>query len=270
MTLASVKQQTYPFIEHLIIDGGSTDGTKEIVTAFSPGYFVSEKDDGIYYAMQKGVEVAKGDIVFFLNSGDTFFDDNVVSEVVKFFNLTGCDAVFGNLFPCYIQSGDSHDHRAFRDHKVIDLSYFNNRKLFFDESIHHQTIFYKRKIFDQCGFICNETAANGEYHLNLCAFIKHDYSVKHLPMVICRFALGGTSTSCFRDEWRRFDIARNILRKIYFANGQKIKIENENEYLWFPPSLRNRIKIKLRKWGVYSFILLLKGQHLKPRVSKKD
>lgn len=257
-TLNSVREQTHLTIEHVVIDGGSTDGTAEIIKAYAPSYFVSEVDNGIYYAMQKGAEAASGEIIFFLNSGDTFFDRNVVSDVVNFFEKTGCDAVFGNLFPCYIQPGDTHDHKAFRDQEIVDLSYFNNRKLFFDESIHHQTIFYKRKIFENCSFICENNEANGEYHLNLCAFISHNYSAKHLPRLICRFALGGTSTADFNVEWKRYARAREILRKKFFPTGLHIKIKNENEYLYFQPSTRNKLKILLRKIKLYSLFIRLK------------
>ena len=258
-TLNSVRSQSYAAIEHVVIDGGSTDGTAEVVKTFAPSYFVSEADNGIYYAMQKGVDVARGDVVFFLNSGDTFYDSEVVSDVIDFFSKTGCDAVFGNLFPCYIQAGDTHDHLAFHDQRLIDLSYFNNRKLFFDESIHHQTIFYRREIFESCSFICENSEANGEYHLNLCAFIAHGYSVKHLPRAICRFALGGTSTADFGVEWKRFVRAREVLRRKFFPSGPCVKIEDENEYLYYPPSPRNRLKIYLRKIRLYSLLVHLKS-----------
>jgi glycosyltransferase len=246
-TLGSVREQSFPFIEYVLIDGGSTDGTVEVIKASNPDYFISEPDEGIYYAMQKGANAASGDIVYFLNSGDTFYDKNVISDVVEFFNKTGSDAVFGNLLPCYLSPGDTHDHEAFRDQKMLDLSYFNNRKLFFDESIHHQTIFYRKSIFDHCGFICDNTDANGEYHLNMCAFVSHGYSIKHLPRTICRFALGGKSTSNFSEEWERYTLARDILRKRYFPSGQNIAISSENEYLYYPPSARNRLKILLRR-----------------------
>ncbi|MEO6268758.1 MAG: glycosyltransferase family 2 protein [Lautropia sp.] len=246
-TMDSVAAQEGCHIEHLVIDGGSGDGTAHLVAARKPDYFVSEPDGGIYPAMQKGALAATGDVVFFLNSGDTFHDDRVVADVVAFFNRTGCDAVFGNLLPCYRSAGDSHDHRAFKAGKLLDLSYFNNRRLFYDESIHHQTIFYRRDIFDVCGFICADPRANGEYHLNMCAFVGRGLTVKHLPRPICRFALGGTSTADFTAEWGRFEQAREILRGLYFPDGADIPIAGEHEYLHFRPDWRTRAKIRLRK-----------------------
>lgn len=258
MTMNSVREQTFAQIEHVIIDGGSTDGTVDLIRAYSPACFVSERDDGLYYAMQKGALAATGDIVFFLNSGDRFYDASVVADVVDFFNQTDCDAVFGNLLPCYLNADDTHDHSAFRDQQLLDLSYFNNRRLFFNESIHHQTIFYRRHIFDQCGYICNDQAATGEYHLHMCAFVRHGFIAKHIPRAICRFALGGKSTSNFTEEWARFSRAREILRNKFFPNGQHVPITSTYEYLERPPSPRLRIKIWLRKSRLRSLLSRVK------------
>jgi glycosyltransferase len=256
-TLKSVREQDYPYIEHVVIDGNSNDGTQELIKSYNPAYFVSEPDDGIYFAMQKGVESAKGDILFFLNSGDLFFNNDVISRVVDFLNRTESDAVFGNLLPYYVQQGDRHDHRAFQNQKLLDLSYFNNRKLFYTESIHHQTIFYKKEIFNHCGFLCENSVANGEYYLNMCAFVKHEYKLKHLPITICKFALGGTCTSNFNDEWTRFIQARQILRDIFFKDGPDIFVQDKNEYLYYLPSLKNRIKILSRRFLWYPEFLQL-------------
>lgn len=254
-TLRSVREQSFSSIEHVIIDGGSTDGTVEIIKSYCPDYFITEPDSGLYYAMQKGAHASTGDAIFFLNSGDTFFDSEVIADVVSFFNETDSDAVFGNLFPCYLNCDDTHDHIAFRDQRLIDFSYFNNRRLFYNESIHHQTIFYKRRIFENCGFICDNEDANGEYHLHMCAFVLHGYSAKHLPRLICRFALGGKSTSNFAQEWKRFVAARKILRERFFPSGPNIFVLDKNEYLRYPPSFKNQLKIFFRK-TIWHYVLL--------------
>jgi glycosyltransferase len=258
-TLRSIKGQSFPSIETVLIDGGSADGTVELIKAHDPDYLVSEPDGGVYYAMEKGARAATGDIVFFLNSGDVFYDDGVVAGVVDFFNETGSDAVFGNLLPCYLHRDDTHDHKMFRAQKLMDLSYFNNRKLFYYESIHHQTIFYKREIFQHCGFICEEDVkANGEYFLHMCAFVEHGYSLKHLPKPICRFALGGQSTSNFAEEWERYTLAREVLRRRFFPAGPNIPVPEENEYLYYLPTFRKRLKIRMRQSSLYPVLLWAK------------
>ncbi|MGY4171637.1 glycosyltransferase family 2 protein [Bradyrhizobium sp. USDA 4529] len=242
-TIASVAAQTFSSIEHVFIDGASTDRTVAIISAAGRSRVLSEPDDGIYPAMSKGVAFATGDVLFFLNSGDIFADPEVVSDVVSFFDLTSADAVFGNLMPLL----DGHyDHPMYRPGKIIDQGYFGNSSLFFDESIHHQTMFYRRSIFRRCGFICQNPAATGEYHLNLCAFVREGLVAKHLPRTIAKFRLGGHSTSDFAVEWDRFSTARDILRRMFFPDGPPRR--HGAEFFYYQPSLKNRLKFSARHW----------------------
>lgn len=261
-TLQSVASQNYSNVEHVLVDGGSLDDTVKIIKQYKPSLLVSEKDEGIYYAMQKGVGLSSGDILFFLNSGDMFFNENTILDVVKFFDLVGCDAVFGNLLPYYLSPEDTHDHNAFQNNKLMDFSYFNNRSLFYDESIHHQTVFYSREIFSKCGFICDDHLANGEYFLHLSAFIKRKYTLKHFPFPVCKFALGGKSTSNFALEWKNFSYARDTLRKIFFPTGPISNKQNANEYLYYPPSIKSKIKIYSRKFGFHQLLMKINALRL--------
>jgi glycosyltransferase involved in cell wall biosynthesis len=242
LTIASVAAQTYPDIEHVFVDGASTDGTVEVISAAKSAVLLSEPDAGIYDAMQKGVSLASGDVLYFLNAGDVFADENVVEDVAAFFRLTGADAVFGNLLAG--EASPSHDHPVYRPGKILDLGYFSNRGFFFDESIHHQTIFYRRHIFVRCGYLAEDPAANGEYHLNMCAFVREGFIAKHLPRTIARFALGGYSTSDFAVERARFETARDILRRQFFPSGPGT--HRGTEYLLYPSSLKNRFRILVR------------------------
>ncbi|WP_424629450.1 glycosyltransferase family 2 protein [Bradyrhizobium sp. SYSU BS000235] len=240
-TIASVQAQDYPDIEHVFVDGASTDRTLEIIRASRPARVVSEPDAGIYHAMQKGIGLSTGEVLYFLNSGDVLADDRVVSDAVQFFDLTGADAVFGNLLPV----ANAHfSHPMYRPGRVIDQGYFANRQMFFDQCIHHQTVFYRRAIFTRCGYICDEAAANGEYFLHMCAFVREGFSARHLPRLIARFALGGYSTSDFEIEWRRFEAARDILRRRFFQT--KPLMMSKSEYLHAPPSFMNRLKMLSR------------------------
>lgn len=259
VTMESVRNQRFSAVEHIIIDGVSTDNTLKIASRYEPSKIICEPDEGVYHAMQKGVMEASGDVVFFLNAGDEFYDAHVLQEVVRFFDLTKADAVFGNLLPMYVPGNVSHNHPAFRAGKVLDFSYFNNRRLFYNESIHHQTVFYRRKIFDKCGYLCDDSRANGEYSLNCCAFVQNSFTLKHLPKVVCRFALGGISTSDFQLEWQRFKVARDILRARYFPNGPDVALPaGRYEYLYYKKSLSGRIRILLRGTFVASICIYLR------------
>lgn len=230
LTLESVARQSFGNIEHVIIDGGSNDGTQRIINEYSIGYFVSEKDNGVYHAMDKGAQAATGDILIFLNAGDTFYDDRACEDVADFFDETKADIVFGNLMPVYLKSTDTHDHGAFTSGKLLDIGYIRNRRQLFDESIHHQATFYRKWIFKRCTYLCSSPEANGEYNLLLNATMKHHAKVKHIKRPISRFVLGGISTRNFELEWGKYVKARDILRSLYCPSIKSIKIKSESEF----------------------------------------
>lgn len=97
-TLESVANQDYPEIEHIIVDGASTDSTMDVVSRFPHvSVLISEKDEGIYDAMNKGFSFASGDVVAFLNSDDYYAYSSVISDIVLFFAKEQFDYVYGNL-----------------------------------------------------------------------------------------------------------------------------------------------------------------------------
>ena len=98
-SILSIGGQDYNNIEHIIIDGGSTDGTQSIIDKYKDRHtiFTSERDNGIYEAMNKGLKIASGDIIGFLNSDDLYANEKVISEVVGIFKKKKVDAVFGDL-----------------------------------------------------------------------------------------------------------------------------------------------------------------------------
>ncbi|SKB70559.1 Glycosyltransferase involved in cell wall bisynthesis [Parapedobacter luteus] len=97
-TIESVINQTFREFEYVIIDGGSTDGSRELIEANRDKitYWVSEPDGGIYNAMNKGTQKATGDFIIYMNSGDYFYDDNVLSNIIPFLNAEN-DIVYGDL-----------------------------------------------------------------------------------------------------------------------------------------------------------------------------
>lgn len=88
-TMLSVLHQTYPDIEYIIIDGGSTDGTVDIIKKYADrlAYWVSEPDKGIYDAMNKGIDIATGDYINFMNAGDKFYQHNTVASLLESFTI---------------------------------------------------------------------------------------------------------------------------------------------------------------------------------------
>ena len=101
-TIESVLNQNYDDIEYLIIDGGSTDSTLDIIKCYEPKFegklhYISEPDKGIYDAMNKGILMATGNVVGFLNSDDLFIDKKVAEDIVSAFD-TNKDAIYANLY----------------------------------------------------------------------------------------------------------------------------------------------------------------------------
>lgn len=137
-TILSVINQTYDNVEYIIIDGGSTDGTLDIIRKYKNNidYWVSEKDDGIYDAMNKGIDVAKGEWIIFLNSGDTFVNEKVFSSIFKK-NLDTFDIVFGKSITQY--------------HNLSCIRYSNfsseNENFYLKKMPNHQAIFIKKNIY---------------------------------------------------------------------------------------------------------------------------
>ena len=98
-TILSVLNQTYPNIEYIIIDGGSTDGTLDIIKKYEDkiSYWVSEPDKGIYDAMNKGTLKATGVWLNFMNAGDTFYNEHVLEKVFKDNDWSDADVIYGNV-----------------------------------------------------------------------------------------------------------------------------------------------------------------------------
>ena len=105
-TIESVAAQTHPRIEHIVVDGASTDGTLEVLQRFrgTLSKVVSEPDEGIYAAMNKGLAMATGDIVGTLNSDDVYVDENVLGIVAEVFQNDAVDVCYGDIF--YVEKGD--------------------------------------------------------------------------------------------------------------------------------------------------------------------
>src|SRR5258706_2145222 len=101
--ITSVLQQDHTDIEYIIIDGASADNTMQVIHNYKDriSKIVSEPDNGLYDAMNKGVELATGDVIGILNSDDVYYDEHIISEVVKAFkDNSGIDAVYGNILFC--------------------------------------------------------------------------------------------------------------------------------------------------------------------------
>lgn len=139
-TMLSVLNQSYANIEYIIIDGASTDGTKDIIHKYKDklGQFISEKDKGIYDAMNKGLALATGDYVLFMNSGDEIYAPETVTEI--FHNEPGADIYYGET-EMYNEAWESLGQRRHRAPETFSWHSFKHGM-----SISHQAIYVKRSL----------------------------------------------------------------------------------------------------------------------------
>jgi glycosyltransferase involved in cell wall biosynthesis len=203
--IQSVAAQTYADIEHVIIDGGSTDGTLEIVDRYRNriGYFVSEPDRGIYNAMNKGIKAATGDILYFLNADDRFCDDRVVEDVVSVFDETPeLEVVYGNLL--WDVSGKLVRRRQPRVVTRASLA---------SATILHQTVFARNHVFVATDGFSERYKVVSDYEWMLKVFIRDQRNYRYVDRDIAVMGTEGASWTASDWESERIDAMKPYLSK---------------------------------------------------------
>ncbi|MDE6860119.1 MAG: glycosyltransferase [Duncaniella sp.] len=138
-TMLSVLNQTYPHVEYIVIDGGSTDGTVDIIKKYSDrlAHWVSEPDSGIYDAMNKGIRAATGDYINFMNAGDKFYNDNVITRILNY----NCNADFLVGIAQYRKVNGKRIRYWTPIHKHFEFSEIKN-----GHAVNHQSSFIRRSL----------------------------------------------------------------------------------------------------------------------------
>lgn len=192
-TIASVQNQTYPNIEHIIIDGASNDGTLDIINGALKfiDIVVSEEDEGIYDAMNKGLALATGDIVGILNSDDVLFDDHVISHIVREFDKQpSLDAVYGDVV--YVQRYDLE-----KTVRVFDSSDFAVDRIKFGAMCPHPSFYMRTGVLARLGHYKTHYRSAADFELMARFFIK-GFSATRIPSFLVKMRLGGISNTGLR------------------------------------------------------------------------
>ena len=235
-TFNSVFFQNYQEFEYIVIDGGSTDGSKDIIEQNSDkiNYWISEPDSGVYQAMNKGILKATGEYLFFLNSGDTFKDEFSINRIIP--ELENEDFIYFD-----IESIEGNNKEVLTYPDSLSFEYLH------DDVPCHQSTFIKKGMFEKYGLYDEKLRIVSDWKFFILAICKYNATYKHVSSVVTNFYKGGLSSSV--------------------GSYEKMKLERatvlENEFKIFLEDLKTINSLKrlirsLRKSKKSQFLIKLK------------
>lgn len=229
-TIASVVNQSFRDFEYVIVDGDSTDGSVALLEENRSNIqqLLIEPDNGIYQAMNKGISLAQGEYLLFLNSGDEFVSKHILEDIHGY--LKGGDIIYGdviwrdNLVTCYPT--------------VLHFSFLKNR------SLPHQGTFIKKSLFDTCEHYDENLLITADWKFFLLSICKYNSTYLKIPFVISRMEPGGISDSKVRGT-----------SAIIFQEKAKVLTENFQPFLLDYNKYSSYLKVfrffKLKFWKRY-------------------
>ncbi len=212
-TIDSVLAQNYSDLEYIIIDGASSDNTKEVVQSYQNKLnikFISEPDKGIYDAMNKGVKLATGDIVGILNSDDFYDNGEVLKTVMEAFEDQKIDAVYGDIK--YFGSDEKKITRYWHAGEYTETK-FNNGWM-----IPHPTLFIRKSIYNKYGLYNTDLKLAADYEFILRLLKTNKINIKYLSKTLVKMYGGGVSGNSFKQRTKGWQEDQ----KAWKINGLKI------------------------------------------------
>lgn len=210
--ILSVLNQDYQNIEYILIDGGSTDDTLKIINKYRGkiAVLLSEKDQGIYDAMNKGINNSSGKVVYFLNADDEFYDKHVISDVAKQIEANkDADYFYGGVVSRNIFGGKSEN---------IRMKRISNNAIKFGQNIPHQALFVRRYLFEKLGLFDLRYKINADYEWE-CRLVKKGYRGLFLKRIISYYNQTGFSSRISWNPYKeRFAIIFNYFGVFYFLS----------------------------------------------------
>ena len=191
----SVLEQDYYDIEYIVIDGGSNDGTQDIIlnNSYRITKWISEQDKGIYYAMNKGLSMATGEVIGILNSDDVYSNKCVISDVMNYFNNdNNLQAVYGDLV--YIDTETKNKLRYWRSNKFV------RKKFLWGWMPPHPAFFVKKDILNKYGSFDISLKSAADYELMLRLLYKYEIKTTYLPKILIFMTAGGVSNRSLKNR----------------------------------------------------------------------
>jgi len=208
-TLQCIAEQSYPHIEHIIIDGLSNDDTLQYVKQFSHvKQLVCEKDKGIYDAMNKGIALASGEVVGILNSDDIYINNSVIGKVMERFEDDSVDIVYGDLQ--YVKQMDLN--KVVRTWKAGS---FTKKSFYYGWMPPHPSFFVRKRVYDRLGSFSLELKTAADYEIIIRFLLKNELKAAYLPEVLVKMRAGGASNASLSQRIR----ANREDRRAWKMNG---------------------------------------------------
>ena len=229
-TILSVLDQSYADVEYIVVDGASTDGTLDVIRKYENriSRIISEKDNGVYDAINKGIKTATGTLIGILHADDRFAHKDVLSQIAEtFHNNPATDCLFGDVG--FVRSNEPDKIVRYFSSSIFKLNRF---KLGIMPA--HPTFYCYKKYFDQYGDYRTDLEITSDFDLLLRFLYKHQLRYLYLPQIMVLMNLGGKSTSGLSSTIKINKENRKVLRE----HGIK------SSYI----HLYSRYLIKIREW----------------------
>lgn len=234
-TIRSVLGQTYANIEYIVIDGASTDGTQQIIEKYSDdiSYYISEKDEGLYHAMNKGLKKITGEIVGIINSDD-WYCVNAVEDAVECFMQNDVDLVYGKVVTV-LENGNE------RVGLKLPLE-----SMWYQLSTPHPSVFVKKNIYDRLGLFNIKYKLAADYEL-LLRFYSNNVKFYFIDKIIAYFREGGLSTTKRMDSYEEaYRISMSYMEKCPHRDLAMYKAQELYEWVYFGEKVSKEGKILFR------------------------
>ena len=195
-TFLSIREQSFKNIELIVIDGNSTDNTKDIIQLNIDliDLYISEKDKGVYDAMNKGIKLSTGDIIGFLNSDDFFKSPFVLSEIIKTFKTKSADITYGNMH--YVKRDDINNIRRLWVSGQFKEKYFEDGWV-----PGHPTFYAKRSLYERFGAFDLNFKLAADYELMLRFMNQPNLQIEYINKILVVMRLGGLTSGSLKNRY---------------------------------------------------------------------